>query len=79
MYENPWINTSSDEKKLPGINQGKLNNLPLKNSKIDRNNIILIWISPIFDEINFAIMKAMHQVSDRTNGSKAAAMGIKKI
>ena len=24
-------------------------------------------------------MKAMHQISDKTNGSKAAAMGIKKI
>ena len=77
MHENPCINTSWDAKKFPGISQGKLNNSPLKYSKIDKNIIVLIWISPIFKEINFAIMIAIHQIRDKNNGSKAAARGIK--
>ena len=77
MNENPWINISSDEKKLPGINQGNCNNLPLKYSKIDNIIILLIWISPIFDEINFAIMKTALQIKDKNIGSNAAAIGIK--
>ena len=77
MNENPWINISSDEKKLPGINQGNCNTLPLKYSKIDNIIILLIWISPIFDEINFAIMKAVLQIKDKNIGSNAAAKGIK--
>ena len=79
INENPCINTSSDAKKLPGISQGKFNNLPLKYSKIDNNIIMFICISPIFGEINFAKRKAIHQVSDKTKGSNAAAIGIKKI
>ena len=77
--ENPWINTSSDEKKCPGINQGKFNNFPLKYSKIDKTIIVFIWISPIFDEINFAVMKDILQIKDKNNGSNVAAIGIKKI
>ena len=34
-------------------------------------------ISPIFDEINFAIMKAVLQIKDKNIGSNAAAIGIK--
>ena len=79
INENPWINTSSDAKKLPGISQGKFNNLPLKYSEIDSNIIMFIWISPIFGEINFAKRKTIHQVSDKNKGSNAAAIGIKKI
>ena len=77
INENPCIKTSSDVKKLPGISQGKFNNLPLKYSKIDNSIILLIWISPIFDEINFAIMKAVLQIKDKNIGSNAAAIGIK--
>ena len=77
MNENPWINISSDEKKLPGINQGNCNSLPLKYSKIDNIIILLIWISPIFDEINFATMKAVLQIKDKNIGSNAEAIGIK--
>ena len=79
MNENPCINTSSDAKKLPGISQGKFNNLPLKYSKVDNNIIIFIWISPIFGEINFAKRKATQEVNDKNKGSNAAARGIKKI
>ena len=79
INENPCINTSSDAKKLPGISQGKFNNLPLKYSKIDNNIVMFIWISPIFGEINFAKRKAIHQVNDKNKGSNAAASGIKKI
>ena len=79
INENPCINTSSDAKKLPGISQGKFNNLPLKYSKIDNNIVMFIWISPIFGEINFAKRKAIHQVNDKNKGSNAAARGIKKI
>ena len=57
----------------------RFNNLPLKYSKIDNNIIMFIWISPIFGEINFAKIKAIHQVSDNNKGSNAAAIGIKKI
>ena len=79
INENPWINTSSDEKKCPGINQGKFKSFPLKNSKIDRVIMTLIWISPILDDINFAIMKAILQNKDKNNGSNAEAIGIKNI
>ena len=79
INENPCINTLSDAKKLPGISQGKFNNLPLKYSKIDNSIITFIWISPIFSEINFAKRKAIHQVSDKHKGSNAAAIGIRKI
>ena len=79
INENPCINTSSDAKKLPGISQGKFNNLPLKYSKIDNNIVMFIWISPIFGEINFAKRKAILQVNDKNKGSNAAARGIKKI
>ena len=41
--------------------------------------IMLICISPIFNEINFAIMKAIHQIKAKNNGSNAAAIGNKKI
>ena len=41
--------------------------------------ITLIWISPIFGEINFAMIKATHQVKDKIKGSNAAAIGIKNI
>ena len=75
--ENPWINTSSDEKKCPGINQGKFNNFPLKYSIIDKDIMMLIWISPILDDINFAIIKAIDQIKDKNNGSNAEAIGIK--
>ena len=33
----------------------------------------------IFGEINFAKIKAIHQVNDKNKGSNAAARGIKKI
>ena len=78
INENPCINTSSDAKKLPGISQGKFNNLPLKYSKIDNNIVMFIWISPIFGEMNFAKRKAIHQINDKNKGSNAAAKGIKK-
>ena len=77
MDENPCINTSWDAKKLPGISQGKFINSPLKYSIIERSIIMLIWISPTFNEINFAMMKATHQSKDKNNGSNAAAIGIK--
>ncbi len=73
------MKTSSDEKKFPGINQGKFNTLPLKHSKIDKIIITFMWITPIFDEINFAMTKAIHQINDKSNGSKAIAIGIKNI
>ena len=79
IKENPCINTSSDAKKLPGISQGKFNNLLLKYSNIDNNIIMFIWISPIFGEINFAKRKAIHQVIDKNKGSNDVAIGIKKI
>ena len=75
--ENPWINTSSDEKKCPGISQGKFNNFPLKYSVIDNDIMMLIWISPILDDINFAIIKAIDQIKDKNSGSNAEAIGIK--
>ena len=77
MNENPCIKTSWEAKKFPGISQGKFKNSPLKNSKIDKSIIVLIWISPTFDEINFAIIIAVHQIKDKNNGSNAAAIGIK--
>ena len=77
MNENPWINTSWEAKKFPGISQGKFKSSPLKYSIIDKNIIILIWISPTFDEISFAIIKAIHQIKDKNNGSNAAAIGIR--
>ena len=77
MDENPCINTSWDAKKFPGISQGKFKNSPLKYSKIDKSIIVLIWISPTFEETNFAIMIAIDQIKDKNNGSNAAAIGIK--
>ena len=77
MDENPCINTSWEAKKFPGISQGKFKSSPLKYSKIDKSIIILIWISPTFEETNFAIMIAIHQINDKNNGSNAAAIGIK--
>ena len=77
MDENPCIKTSWDAKKFPGISQGKFKNSPLKYSIIDKSIMILICIPPTFDEINFAIMKATHQIKDKNNGSNAAAIGIK--
>ena len=38
---------------------------------------VLIWISPIFDETSFEIMKAKHQIKDNNKGSNATAIGIK--
>ncbi len=72
--ENACINTSSDEKKCPGINQGNFNNFPLKYSKIDKTKIVLMGISPIFGEISFAVMKARLQVRDKNNGSNVATI-----
>ena len=77
IKENPCINTSLDEKKFPGLSQGKYNSLPRKYSKIDKIIKVLIWISPIFDETNFEIMKAKHQIKDNNDGSNATAIGIK--
>ena len=79
MNENPCIKTSWDEKKCPGINQGKFKNFPLIYSKIDKAIIMLILISPNLDEINFAIIKAIHQIKDKNKGSNAEAIGIKNI
>ena len=77
MDENPCINTSWEAKKFPGISQGKFKSSPLKYSMVDKSITILIWISPTFDEIKLAIMKAIHQIKDKNNGSNAAAIGIK--